>query len=146
MSVSLVCLWQQKSRRGKVFGKVNCKNIKQDCPDPDCDNPILLSGHCCKTCPKGNHLLTQSHQVFRFYCLFLKCVIQILAFVYAQNSQLLSVVPLLCDINVFFSTDFVYSLFASYHPLSLFLFPCCSQFFSFFSFPAGQLVSLQNSC
>uniref|UniRef100_A0AAQ5XT39 Chordin n=1 Tax=Amphiprion ocellaris TaxID=80972 RepID=A0AAQ5XT39_AMPOC len=44
----------QKSRRGKVFGKVNCKNIKQDCPDPDCDDPILLPGHCCKTCPKGS--------------------------------------------------------------------------------------------
>lgn len=43
----------QKSRRGKVFGKVNCKNIKQDCPDPDCDDPILLPGHCCKTCPKA---------------------------------------------------------------------------------------------
>uniref|UniRef100_A0A665V0E3 Chordin n=1 Tax=Echeneis naucrates TaxID=173247 RepID=A0A665V0E3_ECHNA len=43
----------QKSRRGKVFGKVNCKNIKQDCPNPNCDNPILLPGHCCKTCPKG---------------------------------------------------------------------------------------------
>ncbi|XP_061923916.1 chordin-like isoform X3 [Entelurus aequoreus] len=43
----------QKSRRGKVFGKVNCKNIKQDCQNPDCDEPILLPGHCCKTCPKG---------------------------------------------------------------------------------------------
>ncbi|CAL8236816.1 unnamed protein product [Arctogadus glacialis] len=43
----------QKGRRGKVFGKVNCKNIKQDCPEPDCDHPILLPGHCCKTCPKG---------------------------------------------------------------------------------------------
>ncbi|CAL8234909.1 unnamed protein product, partial [Arctogadus glacialis] len=42
----------QKGRRGKVFGKVNCKNIKQDCPEPDCDHPILLPGHCCKTCPK----------------------------------------------------------------------------------------------
>ncbi|GLD52889.1 chordin, partial [Lates japonicus] len=46
----------QKSRRGKVFGKVNCKNIKQDCPDPNCDDPILLPGHCCKTCPKGDDL------------------------------------------------------------------------------------------
>ncbi|TKS81442.1 Chordin Protein chordino [Collichthys lucidus] len=43
----------QKGRRGKVFGKVNCKNIKQDCPDLDCDDPVLLPGHCCKTCPKG---------------------------------------------------------------------------------------------
>uniref|UniRef100_A0A7N6AIZ6 Chordin n=1 Tax=Anabas testudineus TaxID=64144 RepID=A0A7N6AIZ6_ANATE len=44
-----------RCRRGKVLGKVNCKNIKQDCPDPDCDDPILLPGHCCKTCPKGNY-------------------------------------------------------------------------------------------
>uniref|UniRef100_A0A3B4A8J8 Chordin n=1 Tax=Periophthalmus magnuspinnatus TaxID=409849 RepID=A0A3B4A8J8_9GOBI len=42
----------QKSRRGKVFGKVNCKNIKQDCPNPECEDPVLLPGHCCKTCPK----------------------------------------------------------------------------------------------
>ncbi|CAL1571210.1 unnamed protein product [Knipowitschia caucasica] len=45
----------QKSRRGKVFGKVNCKNIKQDCPNPDCDDPVLLPGHCCKTCLKVVH-------------------------------------------------------------------------------------------
>ncbi|XP_017347036.1 chordin isoform X1 [Ictalurus punctatus] len=43
----------QRSRRGKVFGKVSCKNIKQDCPEPSCDEPVLLPGHCCKTCPKG---------------------------------------------------------------------------------------------
>uniref|UniRef100_A0AAQ6A4W7 Chordin n=1 Tax=Amphiprion ocellaris TaxID=80972 RepID=A0AAQ6A4W7_AMPOC len=49
----------QKSRRGKVFGKVNCKNIKQDCPDPDCDDPILLPGHCCKTCPKDISMTTR---------------------------------------------------------------------------------------
>lgn len=52
---------QQKSRRGKVFGRVNCKNIKQDCPSLDCDDPILLPGHCCKTCHKGKSLLTHSH-------------------------------------------------------------------------------------
>ncbi|XP_013878343.1 chordin, partial [Austrofundulus limnaeus] len=45
----------QKSRRGKVLGKVNCKNIKQDCPELDCDDPVLLPGHCCKTCPKGTN-------------------------------------------------------------------------------------------
>lgn len=59
MSASLFFPWQQKSRRGKVFGKVNCKNIKQDCPDPDCDDPVLLPGHCCKTCPKSKNPLMQ---------------------------------------------------------------------------------------
>ncbi|XP_029028322.2 chordin isoform X2 [Betta splendens] len=43
-----------KSRRGKVQGKVNCKNIKHDCPEPDCDDPIKLQGECCKICPKGD--------------------------------------------------------------------------------------------
>uniref|UniRef100_A0A672Z9N8 Chordin n=1 Tax=Sphaeramia orbicularis TaxID=375764 RepID=A0A672Z9N8_9TELE len=52
----------QKGRRGKVFGKVNCKNIKQDCPEPECDEPILLPGHCCKTCPKGNNPLTYTKE------------------------------------------------------------------------------------
>ncbi|CAN9511148.1 unnamed protein product [Ophioblennius macclurei] len=42
----------QKGRRGKVLGKVNCRNIKQDCPNPDCEDPVLLPGNCCKTCPK----------------------------------------------------------------------------------------------
>ncbi|XP_036393329.1 chordin [Megalops cyprinoides] len=42
-----------RNRRGKVFGKVSCKNIKQDCPEPSCEDPVLLPGHCCKTCPKG---------------------------------------------------------------------------------------------
>uniref|UniRef100_A0A8D3E0Q6 Chordin n=1 Tax=Scophthalmus maximus TaxID=52904 RepID=A0A8D3E0Q6_SCOMX len=59
------CLCEpQKSRRGKVFGKVNCKNIKQDCPDPNCDDPVLLPGHCCKTCPKGMTLSSTSRSDF----------------------------------------------------------------------------------
>uniref|UniRef100_A0A3Q0RUK2 Chordin n=1 Tax=Amphilophus citrinellus TaxID=61819 RepID=A0A3Q0RUK2_AMPCI len=49
----------QKPRRGKMMGKVNCKNIKQDCPALDCDNPVQLAGHCCKTCLQGNHPQTQ---------------------------------------------------------------------------------------
>nr|XP_015807610.2 chordin isoform X1 [Nothobranchius furzeri] len=49
------CEPQQKTRRGKVLGKVNCRNIKQDCLVLDCTNPILLPGHCCKTCPKDDH-------------------------------------------------------------------------------------------
>uniref|UniRef100_A0A669CFC9 Chordin n=1 Tax=Oreochromis niloticus TaxID=8128 RepID=A0A669CFC9_ORENI len=56
----------QKSRRGKVSGKVNCKNIKQDCPALDCDNPVQLAGHCCKTCLQGNHPLS-SNAALSFY-------------------------------------------------------------------------------
>lgn len=44
---------QQRNRRGKPAGKVNCKNMKQDCPVPACPRATLLPGHCCHTCPKG---------------------------------------------------------------------------------------------
>ncbi|XP_010767507.1 chordin [Notothenia coriiceps] len=51
----------QKSRRGKVFGKVNCKNIKQDCPELDCSDAVLRPGHCCKSCPTGNTHTQHKH-------------------------------------------------------------------------------------
>uniref|UniRef100_A0A8B9QQL1 Chordin n=1 Tax=Apteryx owenii TaxID=8824 RepID=A0A8B9QQL1_APTOW len=41
------------NRRGKPLGKVNCKNMKQDCPVPACPRATLLPGHCCQTCPKA---------------------------------------------------------------------------------------------
>ncbi|XP_033885023.3 chordin-like [Acipenser ruthenus] len=44
----------QRNHRGKVFGKVSCKNIKHDCPEPLCSNPVLLPGHCCRSCPKAH--------------------------------------------------------------------------------------------
>uniref|UniRef100_A0A8C3JPE4 Chordin n=1 Tax=Calidris pygmaea TaxID=425635 RepID=A0A8C3JPE4_9CHAR len=44
---------QQRNRRGKPVGKVNCKNMKQDCPVPACPRATLLPGHCCHTCPKA---------------------------------------------------------------------------------------------
>uniref|UniRef100_A0A8C7ICX6 Chordin n=1 Tax=Oncorhynchus kisutch TaxID=8019 RepID=A0A8C7ICX6_ONCKI len=44
----------QRGRKSKVLGKVSCKNVKRDCPEPSCDDPVLLPGQCCKTCPKGN--------------------------------------------------------------------------------------------
>ncbi|XP_049659535.1 chordin isoform X3 [Accipiter gentilis] len=43
----------QRNRRGKPAGKVNCKNMKQDCPVPACPRATLLPGHCCHTCPKA---------------------------------------------------------------------------------------------
>uniref|UniRef100_A0A8C5ULX6 Chordin n=7 Tax=Passeriformes TaxID=9126 RepID=A0A8C5ULX6_9PASS len=43
----------QRNHRGKPVGKVNCKNMKQDCPVPACPRATLLPGHCCHTCPKG---------------------------------------------------------------------------------------------
>ncbi|NWX94574.1 CHRD protein, partial [Nothoprocta pentlandii] len=43
----------QRNRRGKALGKVNCKNMKQECPVPACPRATLLPGHCCHTCPKA---------------------------------------------------------------------------------------------
>lgn len=43
------CVAVQKKNR-KV-AKVRCKNIKNDCPKPNCEDPVLLSERCCKTCP-----------------------------------------------------------------------------------------------
>ncbi|KAJ7990619.1 hypothetical protein DPEC_G00302270 [Dallia pectoralis] len=54
----------QRGRKGKVLGKVSCKNIKQDCPEPSCDDPVLLPGQCCKTCPKGEVDRKQVEAVF----------------------------------------------------------------------------------
>lgn len=43
------CVAVQKKRR--VVAKVHCRNIKNECPEPSCDTPVLLPGRCCKTCP-----------------------------------------------------------------------------------------------
>ncbi|XP_013164867.1 PREDICTED: dorsal-ventral patterning protein Sog [Papilio xuthus] len=43
------CISVQKKRR--VVAKVHCRNIKNECPEPSCDTPVLLPGRCCKTCP-----------------------------------------------------------------------------------------------
>ncbi|XP_061716121.1 dorsal-ventral patterning protein Sog isoform X1 [Cydia pomonella] len=43
------CVSVQKKRR--VMAKVHCRNIKNECPEPSCDTPVLLPGRCCKTCP-----------------------------------------------------------------------------------------------
>uniref|UniRef100_A0A8C7U4L1 Chordin n=1 Tax=Oncorhynchus mykiss TaxID=8022 RepID=A0A8C7U4L1_ONCMY len=51
----------QRGRKSKVLGKVSCKNVKRDCPEPSCDDPVLLPGQCCKTCPKGNPYYPPPH-------------------------------------------------------------------------------------
>uniref|UniRef100_A0A8C7U256 Chordin n=1 Tax=Oncorhynchus mykiss TaxID=8022 RepID=A0A8C7U256_ONCMY len=54
----------QRGRKSKVLGKVSCKNVKRDCPEPSCDDPVLLPGQCCKTCPKGEVDRKQAEAVF----------------------------------------------------------------------------------
>lgn len=53
------CLPVQKKRR--IVAKVQCRNIKHECPKPTCDEPVLLPGRCCKLCPSdlsGKFLLS----------------------------------------------------------------------------------------
>ncbi|XP_054164393.1 dorsal-ventral patterning protein Sog-like isoform X2 [Oppia nitens] len=38
-------------RKSRVVAKVRCKNIKNECPKPSCDDPVLLPERCCKSCP-----------------------------------------------------------------------------------------------
>ncbi|XP_055613083.1 dorsal-ventral patterning protein Sog [Uranotaenia lowii] len=43
------CVPVQKKRR--IVARVQCRNIKHECPKPTCEEPILLPGRCCKSCP-----------------------------------------------------------------------------------------------
>ncbi|XP_055615506.1 dorsal-ventral patterning protein Sog [Toxorhynchites rutilus septentrionalis] len=47
------CIPVQKKRR--IVARVQCRNIKNECPKPTCDEPILLPGRCCKMCPGDLH-------------------------------------------------------------------------------------------
>ncbi|XP_054714640.1 dorsal-ventral patterning protein Sog-like [Uloborus diversus] len=38
-------------RKRRIISRVRCKNIKNDCPKPTCEDPVLLPQRCCKTCP-----------------------------------------------------------------------------------------------
>ncbi|XP_032781634.2 dorsal-ventral patterning protein Sog [Daphnia magna] len=42
------CIAVQKKRR--IAGRTLCRNIKNECPKPNCDEPVLLPGRCCKVC------------------------------------------------------------------------------------------------
>ncbi|XP_048522352.1 dorsal-ventral patterning protein Sog-like [Dendroctonus ponderosae] len=43
------CVPYHKKRR--IVARVQCSSIKDQCPVPSCDEPIVLPGRCCKTCP-----------------------------------------------------------------------------------------------
>ncbi|XP_022249681.1 chordin-like isoform X3 [Limulus polyphemus] len=43
-------------RKKKFVARPKCKNIKNFCPTPTCDTPVLLPEHCCKTCPSQGNL------------------------------------------------------------------------------------------
>ncbi|XP_023289861.1 dorsal-ventral patterning protein Sog [Orussus abietinus] len=43
------CIPVQKKRR--IVARVQCRNIKNECPKLNCEEPVLLPGRCCKSCP-----------------------------------------------------------------------------------------------
>ncbi|CAH1121737.1 unnamed protein product [Ceutorhynchus assimilis] len=43
------CVPYQKKKR--IVARVQCYSIKNQCPVPTCDEPVVLPGRCCKTCP-----------------------------------------------------------------------------------------------
>lgn len=43
--------YDQVQRKNRIVAKVRCKNLKNECPKPSCDDPVLLPERCCKTCP-----------------------------------------------------------------------------------------------
>ncbi|XP_066589838.1 dorsal-ventral patterning protein Sog [Prorops nasuta] len=42
------CIPVQKKRR--IVARVQCRNIKNECPKLSCEDPVLLPGRCCKSC------------------------------------------------------------------------------------------------
>ncbi|XP_037782803.1 dorsal-ventral patterning protein Sog-like [Penaeus monodon] len=47
------CVPVQKKRR--TVAKVQCRNVKDECPKATCRDPVILPGACCKTCPEHDH-------------------------------------------------------------------------------------------
>ncbi|XP_018326831.1 dorsal-ventral patterning protein Sog [Agrilus planipennis] len=47
------CVPFHKKRR--IVARVQCRNIKKECPIPSCDEPVLAPGRCCKVCPGDNY-------------------------------------------------------------------------------------------
>jgi hypothetical protein len=45
----LLADWQVQKKR-RIAGRTLCRNIKNECPKPNCDEPVLLPGRCCKVC------------------------------------------------------------------------------------------------
>ena len=39
------------NRKSRLVARVKCRNIKNDCPKPACEDAVALPDRCCKTCP-----------------------------------------------------------------------------------------------
>ncbi|KAJ6637065.1 Dorsal-ventral patterning protein Sog [Pseudolycoriella hygida] len=47
----LKCECVPVTKRRRIVARVQCRNIKNECPKAMCDEPIQLPGRCCKVCP-----------------------------------------------------------------------------------------------
>ncbi|XP_076451872.1 chordin-like isoform X2 [Babylonia areolata] len=63
--VKCECLTVEKKGIIQPRGRVKCKNIKGDCPKPQCDHPVLLPERCCKICPGSPDKDFESNFSFR---------------------------------------------------------------------------------
>lgn len=41
----------QATKKRRIVARVQCRNIKDECPKVTCDEPVQLPGRCCKLCP-----------------------------------------------------------------------------------------------
>lgn len=42
-------------KRRRVIARAQCRSIKDECPKPDCEEPVQMAGTCCKVCPQQSH-------------------------------------------------------------------------------------------
>ncbi|CAL4064469.1 unnamed protein product, partial [Meganyctiphanes norvegica] len=48
------CQCVKVQKKNRIIAKVQCRNVKTECPKATCSNPVILEGQCCKTCPHEN--------------------------------------------------------------------------------------------
>lgn len=46
------CQCVKVRKKNRIVAKVQCRNVKTECPKVTCNNPVILEGQCCKTCPQ----------------------------------------------------------------------------------------------
>lgn len=42
-------------KKKRIVARVQCRNIKDECPTTTCHDPLTLPGKCCKTCPSDKN-------------------------------------------------------------------------------------------
>lgn len=57
------CECVQFQRKRRIIAKVQCRSIKNKCPEPTCEEPVLLPGKCCKTCEGTNNAFEEVQDV-----------------------------------------------------------------------------------